>query len=74
MSADNYYIIRKHPEGGYTPVQGFASDDELPSVIPERHRSFPSIDEAIEFVIDDYTEYGIRVHPECKKTSSEAKL
>lgn len=27
MSADNYYMIRNHPEGGYAAVMGFASDD-----------------------------------------------
>lgn len=70
MSADNFYIIRKHPEGGFTPVHGFASDDELPAVNPERNKPFPSIDEAIESVVDEYTEYGIRVHPECKSLST----
>lgn len=71
MSADNFYIIRKHPAGGFTPVHGFASDEETPKVNPERNRPFPSIDEAIESVIDDYTEYGIRVHQECRKSKSK---
>ena len=26
MSSDNFYIVRKHPFGGYAAVQGFASD------------------------------------------------
>jgi hypothetical protein len=68
MSADNFYIVRRHSDGGFTPVHGFASDDETPKVNPERNASFPTIDSAIESVIDEYTEYGIRVHPECKSS------
>lgn len=70
MSADNFYIIRNHPDGGFTPVHGFASDDELPAVNPERHKSFPTLDKAIDSVSDEYTEYGVRIHPECKPVES----
>lgn len=28
MSADNYYVVKPHPEGGFTYVMGFASDDD----------------------------------------------
>lgn len=65
MSADNFYRIRRHPAGGFTPVHGFASADEEPEVNPNFHQPFPTIDKAIESVIDEYTEYGVSIHPEC---------
>lgn len=67
MSADNGYIIRKHPEGGFAAVMFFASDDGYPLVRPERHLSFPSVAAAIESVEDDWTEYGIRLHSEVRR-------
>lgn len=65
MSSDNYYVIRKHPDGGFAAVMGFASDDETPRVNRRRHASYPTVDAAAESVSDEYTEYGISVHHEC---------
>ena len=68
MSADNYYIIRKHPDGGFAAVMGFASDDGTPDA-ERRHQSFNTVEEALIYAGEDgYTEYGISVHPECSPT------
>ena len=70
MSADNFYIVRRHPDGGYAAVMGFASDlDEHGNeVIPEvsqRHPRFPTMFDALEWANNEYAEYGVSVHPEC---------
>lgn len=68
MSADNFYLIRKHPVEGFSAVMGFAScDTEEGLTIPETAPSFPTLDQAIESIIDSYAEYGVQVHPECLK-------
>lgn len=68
MSADNFYLIRRHPVTGFSAVMGFASCDTEDSLtIPDSSASFPTVDEAIESVIDSYAEYGVQVHPECLK-------
>lgn len=72
MSADNYYVIRKHPSGGYTAIMAFDSDvDEdgyqiLPDALPG-HPVFPDMDAAITFAETQWSEYGWYVHPECKR-------
>lgn len=68
MSADNFYLIRKHPIKGFSAIMGFAScDTEDALSIPETAPSFSTVDQAIESVIDSYAEYGVQVHPECLK-------
>lgn len=64
MSSDNFYLIRKHPKGGYAAVMGFASCDDLPEVA-EKHEQFESIEDALVWAADEYAEYGVTVHPEC---------
>ena len=64
MSADNYYVIRKHPQGGYAAVQGFASDENMPEA-NSGYESFVSINEALNEANKDYSEYGVSVHKEC---------
>lgn len=60
MSADNYYEIKRHPNGGYTPVMGFASDDTPLVVDPKRHQSFSTPYEAYDEAAKDWIiEYGI---------------
>lgn len=65
MSADNYYLIRKHPLGGFAAVMGFASNDSSPEVNPTRDAQFDSLDAAVYFGLREYSEYGVEVHPEC---------
>lgn len=66
MSADNYYLIREHPAGGYAVVMGFASDDYEPFLDPRRiYESYPTLEAAIAFGQSQYSEYGVRVHDEC---------
>jgi hypothetical protein len=64
VSADNYWLVRRHPGGGFTPVMGFSSDDDEPGVI-RRDPSFPTADEAMAAVWNDWTTYGHHRHPEC---------
>lgn len=73
MSADNYYVVRLHPEGGFTYVMGFASSDEDQYDIPVRENrfgwnmSFLSVKDAFKAANEDYSEYGVSVHPECEE-------
>lgn len=60
MSADNYYLIRRHPDGGYTPVMGFASSEDIRPATSD-DPSYPTVQEAMMSVADEYTEYGIDV-------------
>jgi hypothetical protein len=74
MSADNFYIVRKHPFGGYAAVQGFASDvdDNDEQIYPEANvtdQQFKSIGEALNWAVMEYSEYGVDVHPECESKS-----
>jgi len=77
VSADNFYIIRKDQGGKYVPVMavgrrvaglgGFASaDDDYDFVIrPHDKPRFDTVREALDWAWDEYTEYGVTVHPEC---------
>mgnify|MGYP000868734281 FL=1 len=52
MSADNFYVLRKHPNG-YCFVMGFASDDEQPCHastcdVSDHNEVFPTITDAME--------------------------
>lgn len=74
MSADNFYIVRKHPFGGYAAVMGFASDvdDNDNQIYPEANvvdQQFKSIGEALNWAVIQYSEYGVDVHPECESKS-----
>lgn len=64
MSADNFYIIRKHPLGGFAAVMGFASYDDDLEVRPGHDRQFFTVDEAWEWANKEYSEYGVSIHPE----------
>lgn len=67
MSADNYLLIRKHPNGGYAVVMGFASDEYAPEV-PLNHPSYPTLDAALIAAYheeqEEVVEYGISIHHE----------
>jgi hypothetical protein len=58
MSADNYNFIRKHPEGGYVVTECSASADEAEPISPTDKR-FVTFTEAVQYALDDYTEYGV---------------
>jgi hypothetical protein len=67
MSADNYYLVRKHPLGGFTYVMGFASDvDEYDvEIVPEAKESDPQFktkEEAMSASSHEYAEYGHSYH------------
>lgn len=58
MSADNYWLVRKH-EGQFVVSMEFASSDEPSDVAAARLR-FNSLEDVEKFLQedDDYTEYG----------------
>ena len=68
MSSDNYYLIRRHPKGGFAAVHAFmsSSDDGWTPQATDQHPQFDTIDAAILSAADDYTEYGTQVHTECR--------
>lgn len=68
MSADNYYVVRTHPLGGYTYVMGFASDDSPDRTAKPKDKSWSTVHEAVDAAVDEYSEYGVSVHPECLET------
>lgn len=65
MSADNYYLIRKHPDGGFAAVMGFASDDRTPQA-HRLHPRFNSVDAAVKYAMRDWTKCRVDIHPECE--------
>jgi len=78
MSADNFYVIRKDTNGKFVAAMGFASDyvgnDEpgwgLPD-IEDNDPKFDSLDEALEFAVNQYSEYGVSVDRECEPDPGE---
>ena len=71
MSADNFYVVRRHPTGGYTAVEGFTSD-----IGPLRNtwsgdRSWPTVEAVLASGEFDDAEYGISVHKECNPDADE---
>ncbi|MFS0885340.1 hypothetical protein [Aeromicrobium sp. 179-A 4D2 NHS] len=75
MSADNYYLIRKHPDGGFVAVMGFMSNEQTPEIDPQKaYRKFDTPDDAIWWADNEYSEYGVSVHPECNEYPSEVRL
>lgn len=65
MSADNYFLIRVHPNGGFAAVMGFASDENVPEARPD-HEQYSTIEAALFAADDEYSEYGVSVHEECR--------
>lgn len=72
MSADNYYVIRKHPDGGFAALMGFASDDREPVIDTDRtYKTFETVGQAVMWASDEYSEYGVSIHPECREYPAE---
>jgi hypothetical protein len=68
MSSDDFYLIRKHPNGGFAAVHGFASDknkNELEATT--KHLQFKTKNDALNYGLNKYPEYGVSIHPECYK-------
>jgi len=72
MSSDNYFVVRKHPDGGYTYVTGFESDyanTESNIFVDIKVRDtdpiFTDYEDALNAALSDYSEYGVVTHPEC---------
>jgi len=63
MSADNYFIVKKHPRGGYAAVMGFASDDWEPTVHVDQPQ-YLTVEDALKSAMHLDSEYGVSVHPE----------
>jgi hypothetical protein len=73
MSSDNFYVIRKHPQGGFAYAMGFAShdlvDDETFDMDLAIHKNsivFETFDEAMDAALGLDAEYGVFTHPECE--------
>lgn len=67
MSADNYYEVRKHPNGGFTYVTGFDSDTRGPRAARESDPQFDTAWAAwLAADSESWTEYGISFHTECE--------
>jgi len=68
ISADNYYVVRRHPSGGFTYVMGFASDDDEGNIPVSRlEPMYPTMNKALDAAMAEYSEYGVSVHPECER-------
>lgn len=70
MSADNYYVVRLHPKGGFTYVMCFASDENPDLTVSDRHPMFPDLWEAYAAASSEYAEYGVQIHDECRAVAS----
>lgn len=64
MSSDNYYVVRKHPLGGFTFDMGFASYDYPNLAIRSTAVSFPTVDAAFKAAVAEHSEYGVSIHEE----------
>jgi len=80
MSSDNFYVIRKHPKGGFTYVMGSAShdldDDETFNIdlpVSKNSSVFKTFDEAMDSALGLWAEYGVFTHPECEEDQSGVK-
>lgn len=74
MSSDNYYVVRKNPKGGFSYVQGFASDEHNRSTevfvdypVSDISKVYDTYKECLEAALEDYSEYGVVTHPECEE-------
>ena len=67
MSADNFYVVRKHPSGGFTYICAFASDedengDQIYPVAKETDPQFNTREDAMKEAFNQYAEYGYQYH------------
>lgn len=58
MSTDDYYVIQKHPYGGFAAVHGFDSVGGQPQARPD-HRQFPTAAGAAEYARSRNPERGV---------------
>jgi hypothetical protein len=66
MSADNYWLVCKTSDGKFVAVMGFASEPAYPEVDPEKdYVEFDDPVDALNWAIDQRSEYGVSLHPEC---------
>lgn len=64
MSADNYYYIMHHPNGGFTTIMRWMSDERpVRKVAPEDPR-FLSFEKAYAYGATRHSEYGVRTSEE----------
>lgn len=75
MSADNFYVVKAHPLGGYTYVQGFASDpDDTPLPATEAHPQYPTVRAAyLAACGEPICEYGVSVDPSVSWPQDDAE-
>lgn len=74
MSAANYFVVRVHPNGGFTYVQGFASDSadgeiDFASEVDPSSPVFASLGEAVRAAREAVSEYGVYEHPEIAQSA-----
>lgn len=81
MSSDNFYVVRKHTDGGFTYVVGFASHDvdedgafNLDLPINQNSKQYKTFDEALTAALEDYSEYGVITHPECEEEEEDESM
>lgn len=70
MSSDNYWVVVPNPDGGFSPVMGFASSDEYldPEDVPVPGVGAPvfeTAEAALASVLGDWAEYGHSIHESC---------
>ena len=79
MSADNFFVLRRHPKGGFAWVMGFASGESSTAYtgpVREDAEQFETIEAAVtdynngkewqsEYLPKYYSEYGMEIAQEC---------
>jgi hypothetical protein len=73
MSADNYFLIRKHPLGGFALINASASDDRKPRA-HKGHTQYTTVEAALKVARASYFEYGGSVDDECEWTPPLRRL
>lgn len=90
MSADNFFVLRRHPKGGFAWVMGFASDGEAGAYtdpVRENAERFETVEAAVTdynngqewregYYPKYYCEYGMEISQECYEveTTEEVQL
>ena len=65
MSADNYYVVKRHPNAGFTYVMGFASVNEPARKARLFDPQFDTLEDAVKAAARENAEYGYSIDDEC---------
>ncbi|MFZ9242614.1 MAG: hypothetical protein ACO295_05325 [Sediminibacterium sp.] len=74
---NRFFVVRKHPKGGFTFVPGFPPEDgsifiDIP--VFDHHPRYENFDDALIAAMEEFAKYGVITHPECEEFDNQQKL